>query len=234
MRRAIAWRVADKEDAAIAEIGGADVVAIQRLLGNLGDDCDLALGESADFVELEPGFKLLLLLGRRADDPAETGAVAIPGNGRIADGNRVRPLLADVAIARLGGQVAQAAIRTADVQVATAIRQVNAAAMVAEYRSDRGEIVVDRELGDDEDWIRQGLGGCSSTDRRPTKQDETSPHVIHCNLPTPKVAILLHPCSRPALQACRPSMVKKKKGIRNLVWVSGFMAVVALISKDGF
>ena len=24
------------------------------------------------------------------------------------------------------------------------------------------------------------------------------------------------------------------KGIRNLVWVSGFMAVVALISKDGF
>ena len=26
----------------------------------------------------------------------------------------------------------------------------------------------------------------------------------------------------------------KKMGIRNLVWVSGFRAVVALISKDGF
>jgi hypothetical protein len=26
----------------------------------------------------------------------------------------------------------------------------------------------------------------------------------------------------------------KIMGIRNLVWVSGFMAVVALISKDGF
>jgi len=173
MRRAIAWRVADKEDAAIAEIGRADVFAIQRLIGNLGDDCDLASGESADFVELESGFELLLLLGRRADDPAENGAVAIPGNDRIAYENRIRPLLADVAIARLGVQVAQAAIRRADVQVATATRQVNAAAMVAEYRSDRGEIVADRELGDEEDWIRQGLGGCSSTDRRHKKQLHT-------------------------------------------------------------
>ena len=27
---------------------------------------------------------------------------------------------------------------------------------------------------------------------------------------------------------------RENLGIRNLVWVSGFMAVVALISKDGF
>ena len=158
MRGAVARTVAREDQAAVAQVRRTHVVAVGRLARDLGDDGALALTETADFVELPVAVDVLVLLRRRADDHAEDGLAAVPGHGRVAHGDRVRALRAAVAVAGFLGQVAQAAVRIADVQVAAAAARGDVAAVVGEHRADGREVVGHRVLGDEQDGVGQLLG----------------------------------------------------------------------------
>ena len=153
MAAPIARAVAGEDDPVIRAVDGGDIVIVSRLVGDLGDDWGLAHAKIGYLKNLPIVLSIIILNLGCADDHAEDGLESIPVNARFPHGDTVGVLQAVVSVARGGGEIAESSVGVANVQRAAAGRGFEIAAMIAEDRGDRGEIVRLRGLGDEEDGV---------------------------------------------------------------------------------
>src|SRR5581483_6833087 len=107
------------------------------LVGDLGNDGRLILAEPGDFVDLPYIVRVIVLLGRRANDHAKKRLAPVPIDGGVADGDGIRALKAAAhAIACRLRQVLERAVGVADPQVAAARDALHIGALVAKDRAD--------------------------------------------------------------------------------------------------
>ena len=160
--RSIARAITGEKDAAVGAIGWGDVVVTRRLIRDFGDGGRLAGSQSGDLIELPEELSRVGRTDRCANDHAKHRFGAIPVNGGIADRLGVGALEA-VGGAEAGGQIAQCAIRIADIEVTTASGRGGGSEMVGKRGADigraighqmGGEFVRNRDLGDEQNRIR--------------------------------------------------------------------------------
>jgi hypothetical protein len=101
----------------------------------------------------------------------------------IAHGDRIGTGLADGGHAEtfFARDVAQVTVGVADPQVAAAAGIAAARPVIGEHRADRGEVVLDREDGDEQDGMRRdeialGDGRAGNRDGQQARRKERSEH----------------------------------------------------------
>lgn len=142
-----------------AAVGWLNIVVIGWLIGDTRDRHRLPDTEPADLIHLPEVVVVLVAPRGSTDNHAEHRFGAVEVHGRITNRDGVGALKTAVAIPRFDREVALRAVRVTYPQITTARDALHTAHVVGEHRTDRGEILRDRNLSHEHDRVGQIGGG---------------------------------------------------------------------------